>query len=191
MAMKQLENISPPIMKQVLPLVEQLPPLYMDLANGREEFIPKPEETRRLFVGCLKEIEIKSYYGVSRNLLIKFDNDTIDETPTLSQLLSGGSAISSQLDMSVRLLPGDHGLPLQQILPDIPPAMADAVNRGGEILSNLTVGTPWEAVAREVSNTLGTDSGIVRAQVSKDVDKLVDTISSWMASNSGPRLLQS
>ncbi|XP_042388599.1 uncharacterized protein LOC121980570 [Zingiber officinale] len=182
MAMKQLENISPPIMKQVLPLVEQLPPLYMDLANGREEFIPKPEETRRL---------IKSYYGVSRNLLIKFDNDTIDETPTLSQLLSGGSAISSQLDMSVRLLPGDHGLPLQQILPDIPPAMADAVNRGGEILSNLTVGTPWEAVAREVSNTLGTDSGIVRAQVSKDVDKLVDTISSWMASNSGPRLLQS
>lgn len=69
--------------------------------------------------------------------------------------------------------------------------MADAVNRGGEILSNLTVGTPWETVAKEVSNTLGTDSGIVRAQISKDVGKLVDTISSWMASNSGPRLLQS
>lgn len=48
MAMKQLENVSPAIMKQVLPLVEQLPSLYMDLANGREEFIPKPEETRRL-----------------------------------------------------------------------------------------------------------------------------------------------
>lgn len=48
MAMKQLQNISPPIMKQVMPLVEQLPPLYMDLANGREEFSPKPEETRRL-----------------------------------------------------------------------------------------------------------------------------------------------
>lgn len=48
MTIKQLENLSPPIMKQVLPLVEQLPPLYMDLVKGREDFIPKPEETRKL-----------------------------------------------------------------------------------------------------------------------------------------------
>lgn len=48
MAKKQLENLSPPLMKQALPLVEQLPPLYMDLANGREDFTPKPEEIRRL-----------------------------------------------------------------------------------------------------------------------------------------------
>ncbi|RWW01891.1 hypothetical protein GW17_00035044 [Ensete ventricosum] len=160
-----------------------------------------------MFVCSVKYV--KSYYGVSRNLLIKFKDDTIDETPTLAQLLSGGSAISSQLDMSVRLMPGDHGLPLQQVnfilmvaskilvddhlqvLPDIPPAMADAVNRGGEILSNLTAGTPWEAVAREVGSTLGTDSGIVRAQISKDIDALVDLMTSWMDSNSGPRLIRS
>lgn len=48
MTLKQMENLSPPIMKQVLPLVEQLPPLYMDLVKGREDFTPKPEETRRL-----------------------------------------------------------------------------------------------------------------------------------------------
>lgn len=48
MTLKQLENLSPPIMKQVLPLVEQLPPLYMDLVNGRENFTPRPEETKRL-----------------------------------------------------------------------------------------------------------------------------------------------
>lgn len=46
--MKNLENLSPSIMKQVIPLVEQLPPLYMEMANGRENFSPKPEETRRL-----------------------------------------------------------------------------------------------------------------------------------------------
>ncbi|RWR73193.1 Protein of unknown function DUF1350 [Cinnamomum micranthum f. kanehirae] len=106
MAMKQLENLSPPIMKQVLPLIEQLPPLYMDLVQGREDFIPKPEETRRL---------IKSYYGIPRNLLVKFKDDLIDETPTLAQVLSTDSAISSILDLSIRMLPGDHGLPLQQI----------------------------------------------------------------------------
>ncbi|GJN27730.1 hypothetical protein PR202_gb15776 [Eleusine coracana subsp. coracana] len=139
-AIKQLENLSPPVVKQLLPLIQQLPPLYMDLVNGREDFIPKPEETRRL---------IKSYYGISRNLLIKFKDDQIDETSILAQVLSSESAISSQLDMSIRSLPGDHGLPLQQVLPDVPSAMADAVNRGGELLANLTTGTPWEAVAKE------------------------------------------
>ncbi|WCJ42260.1 hypothetical protein M5689_023080 [Euphorbia peplus] len=181
MTLKQLENLSPPIMKQVLPLVEQLPPLYMDLAKGREDFSPKPEETRRL---------IKAYYGISRNLLIKFQDDTIDETPRLAQVLSSEAAISSMLDMSIRKLPGDHGLPLQQALPDVPPAMADAVNRGSEFLANLTVGTSWETVAKEVGNTLGADSKILRAQASKDVEQLVDVVTSWMASNTGPKLLR-
>ncbi|KAK7262729.1 hypothetical protein RJT34_30309 [Clitoria ternatea] len=181
MTLKQLENVSPPIMKQVLPLVEQLPPLYMDLVKGREDFSPKPEETRRL---------IKSYYGISRNLLIKFKDDLIDETSTLAQVLSSEAAISSVLDMSIRKLAGDHGLPLQQALPDVPPAMADAVNRGSELLSNLTVGTPWETVAKEVGNTLGMDSRVLRAEVSKDMDMLVDVIASWLASNAGPKLLR-
>ncbi|XP_014505831.1 uncharacterized protein LOC106765658 [Vigna radiata var. radiata] len=181
MTLKQLENVSPPIMKQVLPLVEQLPPLYMDLVKGREEFSPKPEETRRL---------IKSYYGISRNLLIKFKDDLIDETSTLAQVLSSESAISSVLDMSIRKLAGDHGLPLQQALPDVPPAMADAVNRGSELLSNLAVGTPWETVAKEVGNSLGMDSRVLRAEVSKDMDMLVDVIATWIASNAGPKLLR-
>ncbi|CAI9778198.1 unnamed protein product [Fraxinus pennsylvanica] len=167
MTMKQLENLSPPIMKQAFPLVEQLPPLYMDLVKGRENFSPRPEETRRL---------IRSYYGISRNLLIKFKDDTIDETSTLAQVLSSESAISSMLDMSIRLLPGDHGLPLHQALPDVPPAMADAVNRGGEFLATLTAGTPWETVAKDVGDNFGVDSTIFRAEISKEIDLLVDEI---------------
>ncbi|KAJ7982641.1 Alpha/Beta hydrolase fold containing protein [Quillaja saponaria] len=181
MTLKQLESLGPPIMKQVLPLVEQLPPLYMDLVKGREDFTPKPEETRRL---------IKSYYGISRNLLVKFKDDSIDETSTLARVLSSESAISSMLDMSIRSLPGDHGLPLQQALPDVPPAMADAVNRGSEFLANLTTGTPWETVAKEVGNTIGVDSKILRAETSKDLDLLVEVIASWVASNAGPKLLR-
>lgn len=55
MAMKQLENLSPPILRQVFPLVEQLPPLYMDLVKGRGNFTPKPEETRRLVCWILPQ----------------------------------------------------------------------------------------------------------------------------------------
>ncbi|KAJ0666678.1 putative alpha/Beta hydrolase [Helianthus annuus] len=176
MTLKNLENLSPPIIKQVIPLVEQLPPLYMDLVNGRENFSPKPEETRRL---------IKSYYGISRNLLVKFKDDTIDETPVLAQVLSSESAVSSVLDMSIRSLPGDHGLPLQQALPDVPPGMVDAVNRSGEFWANLTAGTPLETVAKEVSSSLGVDSTAFRANNSKEFDLLVDTIADWMINNAG------
>ncbi|MBA0576042.1 hypothetical protein Golob_025018 [Gossypium lobatum] len=137
-------------------------------------------------LGC----KIKSYYGISRNLLIKFKDDSIDETPKLAKVLSSESAISSMLDMSIRSLPGDHGLPLQQALPDVPPAMADAVNRGGELLVNLSAGTPWETVAKEVSNTLGVESSIIRAEISKDMNNLAEVITSWMASNSGTKLFR-
>lgn len=68
--------------------------------------------------------------------------------------------------------------------------MADAVNRGSELIANLTVGTPWETVAKEVSNSLGVDSRVLRADVSKDIDLLVDVISSWMASNRSTKLLR-
>ena len=78
-----------------------------------------------------------------------------------------------------------------QSLPDVPPAMADAVNRGSEFLANMAVGTPWESVAKEVGGTLGMDSKILRAYTSKDLAQLVDATTSWMASNMGPKLLRS
>lgn len=67
--------------------------------------------------------------------------------------------------------------------------MADAMNMGGDLFTNLASGTPWESVAKEVGSSLGMDSGILRSQISKDVDDLVNVIASWMVSNSGPYLL--
>ncbi|GAB2261672.1 hypothetical protein Droror1_Dr00002669 [Drosera rotundifolia] len=175
MTMKGLESMSPEIVKQVLPLVEQVSSLYVDVAKGREEFSPAPEETRRI---------VRSYYGITRNLLVKFEDDTLDETPRLAQILSVESAVSSSLDMSIRTLPGDHVLPLRQALPDVPPGVTDAVNRGGELLANLTAGTPWESVARDVGSTLGVESRILGNQnFLKDLDNLVDVICAWIASN--------
>nr|KAJ0207749.1 hypothetical protein LSAT_V11C500239010 [Lactuca sativa] len=116
MTLKNLENLNPRIMKQIIPLIEQLPPLYMELANGRDNFSPQPEETQRL-------VSIINYVNVNVNPFVE------------------KYAISSVLDMSIRSLPGDHGLPLQKALPDVPPGMVDVVNRGGELFANLTAGT--------------------------------------------------
>jgi len=50
-----------------------------------------------------------------------------------------------------------------------------------DLYVNLASGTPWETVARDVSSTLGIDSRFVRVETSKDLDHLVDVISSWMS----------
>lgn len=69
--------------------------------------------------------------------------------------------------------------------------MADAVNRGSEFLTNMTAGTPWEAMAKEVTNTLGVDSPILGTEnTTKNLEFLVDVITSWMANNSSPKLLK-
>ncbi|GJW83272.1 G-type lectin S-receptor-like serine/threonine-protein kinase [Tanacetum coccineum] len=47
MTMKILESLNPSIMKQVIPLVEQPPPLYMEMANGREKFSPEPSRNSK------------------------------------------------------------------------------------------------------------------------------------------------
>ena len=51
-----LRGLSPKLVQQFLPILDQLLPLYMDVANGSQEFTPAPSETKRL---------IRSNYGES------------------------------------------------------------------------------------------------------------------------------
>ena len=53
-ASELLRGLSPAMVRQVLPLLDQLTPIYTDLADGRLEFVPEPEETKRL---------IRTFYG--------------------------------------------------------------------------------------------------------------------------------
>lgn len=47
-----LRGMSPALVRQFMPLLDQLMPMYLDLANGRQEFIPGQQETRVLVRGC-------------------------------------------------------------------------------------------------------------------------------------------
>lgn len=47
-------GMSPSLVRQLLPVMEQLTPIYMDVAQGRQEFSPAPTETKTL---------IRNYYG--------------------------------------------------------------------------------------------------------------------------------
>jgi hypothetical protein len=65
------------------------------------EFSPSPEETNQL---------VADSYLVSRNLLIRFSNDTIDQTITLNPVLQQRFTKTT----AVKTLPGNHLTPLGQ-----------------------------------------------------------------------------
>jgi hypothetical protein len=67
------------------------------------EFTPSPEETTRL---------IETQYQVRRNLLVKFRNDDIDQTRSLTEALEHRFPEMT----SLRILPGNHLTPLGQDL---------------------------------------------------------------------------
>lgn len=51
---EMLRGVSPALVRQLMPLMDQLTPIYLDVAQGRVEFHPEPQETRAL---------VRSYYG--------------------------------------------------------------------------------------------------------------------------------
>ena len=84
--------------KRSIPLLEQI----IDFSPALEvEFTPSPEEVNRL---------IAEQYEVRRNLLIKFRNDTLDQTRPLTETLRQRFP-----DMtSLQILKGSHTTPVAQ-----------------------------------------------------------------------------
>ena len=46
--METIRGMSPSGIRQLAPLIEQLAPMYLDLAQGTMDFSPTPEEARHL-----------------------------------------------------------------------------------------------------------------------------------------------
>lgn len=193
-----LRGLSPGIVRQVVPLVEQLAPLYLDMAQGRQEFTPSPEEAKSL---------IRSYYAVPRNLLLHFKDDSIDDSNSLAQLLQSSPGLTQVLDLAVRTLPGNHLRPMQQALVDVPPEVArvasSAVFTGGDLIGRMAgvatqMGVPQATdlltdASRGVTNMAGLLGGQVGGPVTDAMQSLADEVASFIGTGavvkSGTRAL--
>ncbi|MEA5620308.1 DUF1350 family protein [Cronbergia sp. UHCC 0137] len=81
--------------KEAIPLVEQLN------SSFAIEFTPTPLETDQL---------VQKQYQIRRNLLIKFSNDNLDQSATLTKILQTRFPEM----VTVQTLPGNHTTPLGQ-----------------------------------------------------------------------------
>jgi len=88
--------------RKSIPLLDQIVQLAPDLQlDTRIEFVPSPAQTLEL---------IGEHYSTPYNLLVKFRNDTIDQTRPLSDVLVRQFPKTT----TVRILKGSHTTPIAQ-----------------------------------------------------------------------------
>eukprot|EP01024_Parvocaulis_polyphysoides_P045704 TRINITY_DN4282_c0_g1_i1.p1 TRINITY_DN4282_c0_g1~~TRINITY_DN4282_c0_g1_i1.p1 ORF type:complete len:442 (+),score=64.92 TRINITY_DN4282_c0_g1_i1:56-1381(+) len=177
-----LKGLSPSMVKQLIPLIEQLSPIYMDVSQGKQEFTPAPEETANL---------IKSYYSVPKNLIVKFQDDTLDESAVIAMVIQG---LSTSADVSVKTMPGDHLRPMQQAFVDLPPEVAkvanQAVTSGGAFVSRLAqmmdqagvpqAQQPLTDLSKGMEGMASLLGGNAGGPITDSVQQLADEMALWM-----------
>ena len=184
---------APPVVRELLPVLDQLEPVFLEVANGANEFVPKPDDSKDL---------VRKYYAVKRNLLLRFRDDTIDETGVLASTLTDGAAISESLDLSVKSLAGDHVRPCRQdVGADVPPELASPLIETGNLISGVAdmFGITPDDIGNPAMNPLGAlRSGFEAAKAeavsavtgggdaAAEMRSLADDILAWMLPGYSP-----
>ncbi|KAL1530325.1 hypothetical protein AB1Y20_001234 [Prymnesium parvum] len=90
---------------QTLPIIEQIVPILREIDSGCKEFSPTPSDTREA---------VALLYNSDNTLILRFDQDTIDESPQLAAMMQGVSGVRMQV------LPGSHVTPLTVRIVELP-----------------------------------------------------------------------
>ena len=69
-----------PLFRQAVEIVDQVPPVLRQIAEGTRDFTPSPTDTKEV---C------RRMYRARRTLLIKFDDDSLDESDEIEKVLKG------------------------------------------------------------------------------------------------------
>ena len=107
-----------PFFRQLIETADQVPPLLRIIAKGQREFEPTPSDTKEV---C------RRMYRARRTLLIKFENDALDESEEIEKVLREANTIMRmkrpmvEMEVDLRVMTGTHITPLtQNIVLDTP-----------------------------------------------------------------------
>jgi hypothetical protein len=146
-APKFVDNELVPLVNQGLEIVDQLPGLLQSIADGSREFDPSPQDTKE---------SLRRMYRARSTLLLKFEDDTLDESIEIESTLREANTILRMkrpmvnLEVDLRVLSGTHLTPLSQtFIPGPPEGFEDA-------LSDVRQGLKKNVLqqANEVSRTI-------------------------------------
>jgi Protein of unknown function (DUF1350) len=101
-----------PIISEVFETLEQIPLLIDEVADGARDFNPPP---------ALVKVAARRSYRARRTLVIKYNDDPIDESDEIEELLKAASQVirmkrpmmaGPTIDVQRQNLPGSHAAPL-------------------------------------------------------------------------------
>lgn len=107
-----------PFFRQLVETADQVPPLLGIIAKGQREFEPSPSDTKEV---C------KRMYRARRTLLLKFENDALDESVEIEKVLREANTIMRmkrpmvEMEVDLRVMTGTHITPLTQNIVLDPP----------------------------------------------------------------------
>ena len=133
-----------PIFRESVKVMDQIPDVMNMIGKGEREFIPSPSDTKEV---C------RRMYRARSTLLLKFDDDSLDESEEIEEVLREANTIMRmkrpmiEMDVELKYLHGTHLTPLTQILSlDIPGELTipilDSVVKNllrDQILGNVTL----------------------------------------------------
>lgn len=112
-----------PLLNQGLEVFTQIPDILQSVADGAREFSPSPSDTKE---AC------RRMYRARSTLLIKFEEDTLDESLEAEATLREANTIMRmkrpmvEMDVALRVIQGTHLTPLSQtFLPGPPEGFKD------------------------------------------------------------------
>ena len=160
-----------PFFRQLVETADQVPPLLTIIAKGQREFEPTPFDTKEV---C------RRMYRARRTLLIKFENDALDESEEILKVLREANTIMRmkrpmvEMEVDLKLMTGTHISPLtQNIVLDTPknvPILQPLLDINDALTSSLReeVKTNFLKTVNEVKLEILSflDSSIVRASPS-------------------------
>ena len=107
-----------PVLRESVEIVDQVPDILKMIGDGELEFVPSPGDTKEV---C------RRMYRARSTLLLKFENDSIDESEEIEKVLREANTIMRmkrpmiEMDVELKCLGGTHLTPLtQNLFIDVP-----------------------------------------------------------------------
>ena len=150
-----------PVFKQAVEILDQLPPLLQSIADGQRDFVPSPDDTKEV---C------RRMYRARRTLLVQFETDTLDESPSIEKVLKEANTIMRmkrpmvEMDVERRVLRGTHITPLtQNIILDPQDVTPDGPLR--TFTAEIPIPDPLEGLRADIRANFLQTVDDVRAQI--------------------------
>jgi hypothetical protein len=142
-----------PLEQQIAPVLGQVGPLLQSVAKTDRNFTPTAAELT---------LKAEESYNAPRTLLVQFENDTLDETPTLQTTLAGVDRLDGTVQCEI--LTGTHFTPLTQ----------DPLPLDGDLTPDA------QALAQAINSLSGGFDQQIRSAALSDYERLATVLNRWL-----------